>query len=173
MGLSCPGYRWVPLAQAKWNGVHFVWPTGGGGKPARDGHGPPSWGVCEQEPSVAPFTSECGAGEGIATKNHPLLLSLPWECTHPAIATDKCSRHCVTPAWGSLPLPRALQLGEDYATFSQVFATVKGSATGHWLLLCPLPPSPCTPLHPPIKATTACNTEESDSKYSNPHAKNK
>ena len=30
--------------------------------------------------------------EGIATKHHMLLLLLPWEHTHPAAATAKCSR---------------------------------------------------------------------------------
>ena len=29
--------------------------------------------------------------EGIATKRHTLLLSLPWEHTHPAATTAKCS----------------------------------------------------------------------------------
>ena len=33
--------------------------------------------------------------EGTVTKHHLLLLSLPWELTHPATATVKCSGHLV------------------------------------------------------------------------------
>ena len=47
--------------------------------------------VPEQAPLVAPITSE----EGIAIEHYLLLLSLPWELTHPAAATAKCSGHLV------------------------------------------------------------------------------
>ena len=47
--------------------------------------------------------------EGTATKHHMLLLSLPWEHTHPAAATAKCSGWC--PDTWSLSLPKTLQLG--------------------------------------------------------------
>ena len=42
-----------------------------------------------------PVTSEVGKEEGTAIEHHLLLLSLPWEHTHPAAATAKCSRHCL------------------------------------------------------------------------------
>ena len=48
----------------------------------RGGHSPPPLGVCEQ----APITSEGTTEEGIVTEHHLLLLSLLWECTHPATA---------------------------------------------------------------------------------------
>ena len=48
-------------------------------------------GVPEQAPSVVLITSE----EGIAIEDKLLLLSHPWEFTHPAAATDKCSGHLV------------------------------------------------------------------------------
>ena len=49
--------------------------------------------VPEQEPLAAPVTSE----EGIAIEHYLLLLSLPWELTHPttATATAKCSGHII------------------------------------------------------------------------------
>ena len=56
---------------------------------SRDGHGLLPIGIPEQAPSVAPITSE----EGTAIKHKLLLLSLPWELTHPAVATAKCSGH--------------------------------------------------------------------------------
>ena len=62
---------------------------------SRDGHGLLPIGVHEQAPPVVPITSE----EGIAIKHKLLLLSLPWELTHPAAATAKCA--------GLADLPRA------------------------------------------------------------------
>ena len=56
---------------------------------SRDGHDLLPIGVPEQAPPVVPITSEAG----IATKHKMLLLLLPWELTHPAIATAKCSGH--------------------------------------------------------------------------------
>ena len=56
---------------------------------SRDGHGLLPVGVPEQAPPAVPITSE----EGIAIKHKLLLLSLPWELTHPAVATAKCSGH--------------------------------------------------------------------------------
>ena len=44
-------------------------------------------GVPEQAPPVVPISSE----EGTAIKHKLLLLSLPWELTHLAVATAKCS----------------------------------------------------------------------------------
>ena len=58
---------------------------------SRGGHGPLPLGVPEQAPLVVPVTSE----EGIAIKHYLLLLSLPWELTHPAAATVKCCGHLV------------------------------------------------------------------------------
>ena len=40
---------------------------------------------------MASVTLEGTTEEGIATEHHLLLLSLPWELTHPA--TAKCSEH--------------------------------------------------------------------------------
>ena len=51
---------------------------------------------------------------GHATKHHMLLLSLPWEHTHPAAATAKCSGW--PPGTWSLSLPKTLQLGATGAT---------------------------------------------------------
>ena len=47
-------------------------------------------GFPEQAPLVAPVTSK----EGTAIEHNLLLLSLPWELTHPAAATAKCSGQC-------------------------------------------------------------------------------
>ena len=51
----------------------------------------PPLGICEQPPPAAPDTSEVGKKDVTATKHHPLLLSFPWEHTHLAAATAKCS----------------------------------------------------------------------------------
>ena len=47
--------------------------------------------------------------EGTATMHHTLLLSLPWEHTHPAAATAKHSGWRLD-SW-SLSLPKTLKLG--------------------------------------------------------------
>ena len=60
---------------------------------SRDGHDPLPLGVHEQAPLAAPVTSEDTTEEGFVTKHHLLLLSLPWELTHPATVTAKCSGH--------------------------------------------------------------------------------
>ena len=70
-----------------------VWSIGWGQTTAvitdsRDGHGLLPVGVPEQAPPAVPIISE----EGITIK-HKLLLSLPGELTHPALATAKCSGH--------------------------------------------------------------------------------
>ena len=57
----------------------------------RGGHVPRLLGAPEQAPLAVPVTSE----EGIVIKHYLLLLSLPWELTHPAAATAKCSGHLV------------------------------------------------------------------------------
>ena len=90
---------------------------------SRGGCGPPPLGVCEQVPPEAQVTSESGIEEGSATEHHPLLLSLPWECTRPAAATAKPSGCCLYLPGGSLPLCRALQLGRACATSPWVLAT--------------------------------------------------
>ena len=56
---------------------------------SRDSRVPLPLGVPERTPPAVPITSE----EGIAIKHKLLLLSLPWELTHPAAATAKCSVH--------------------------------------------------------------------------------
>ena len=56
---------------------------------SRDGHGLLPVGVPEQAPPAVPITSE----ELIAIKDKLLLLLLPWELTHPALVTAKCSGH--------------------------------------------------------------------------------
>ena len=53
----------------------------------RRGHGLLPIGVPEQAPPAVPKTSE----ESIAIKQKLLLLSFPWELTHPTAATAKCS----------------------------------------------------------------------------------
>ena len=57
----------------------------------RAGHGPLPLGVLEQAQFGAAIISE----EGIAIKYYLLLLLLPWEVTHTAAATAKCSGHLV------------------------------------------------------------------------------
>ena len=60
----------------------------------RGRHGLPLLGCYEWAPPVPPLTSWVAKNEkkeGIATKYHTLLFSLPWEHTHPAAATAKCS----------------------------------------------------------------------------------
>jgi len=47
--------------------------------------------VCEQSSSAAPVNSDVGPEMGTATKHYLLLLSLPWEHTHPASAIAKSS----------------------------------------------------------------------------------
>ncbi len=56
---------------------------------SRGGLGPLPLEVPEQAPLASSITSE----EGIAIEHYLLLLSLPWELTHPAVATAKCSGH--------------------------------------------------------------------------------
>ena len=58
---------------------------------SRGGHGLPP--LCEQTPFGVPVTLEHCTEEGTVTKKYLLLLSLPWECTQPATANAKCSRH--------------------------------------------------------------------------------
>ena len=50
-----------------------------------------------QAPLVDPITSEGTTEEALVTKLHLLLLSLPWELTHPASTTTtaKFSNHCL------------------------------------------------------------------------------
>ena len=79
---------------AKTDRSPHAWSTGGGCKPTQlplklDGHGPLPPGIPEQAPPVVPITSE----ESIAINHKLLLLSLPWQLTHPAVATVKCSGH--------------------------------------------------------------------------------
>ena len=61
---------------------------------ARGRRGLPLLGSCEWALPVTPVTSGIGKKrkkEGTATKHHMLLLSLPWDHTHPAAATAKHS----------------------------------------------------------------------------------
>ena len=58
---------------------------------SRDDQGLLPLGVPEQAPPVVPITSE----EGIAIEHYLLLLSFPWELTHPAAAIAKYSGHLV------------------------------------------------------------------------------
>ena len=58
---------------------------------SRDGLGPLPLEVPEQAPLASSITSE----EGIAIEHYLLLLSLPWELTHPAAAIPKCSGHLI------------------------------------------------------------------------------
>ena len=63
----------------------------------RGDHGLLPLGVPEQAPPVVPSTSK----EGTAIEHKLLLLSLPWELTHPAASIAKCSGHL-----GDLPRAR-------------------------------------------------------------------
>ena len=58
---------------------------------SRGGHGPLPLGVPEKTPLVAIITLE----EDIVVKHYLLLLSIPWELTHPAAASAKFSGHLV------------------------------------------------------------------------------
>ena len=64
---------------------------------ARGINGLPPLEACEWAPPATPVTSGVGKkekNEGTATKDHTLLLSLPWEHTCPAAATAKHSGWC-------------------------------------------------------------------------------
>ena len=92
----------------------------------RGRHGLLPLGATEQAPLVSPVTSE----KGIAIEHYLLLLSFPWELTHPAAALPHALGTLLI-CLGSLPLPRALQLGVAGTTFLQVLAAVKSPATRH------------------------------------------
>ena len=53
--------------------------------------GTPPLEIPEQKSLVAPNTSEGTTEKDIVVEYHLLLLSLPWEDTHPAAATAKCT----------------------------------------------------------------------------------
>ena len=79
---------------------------------ARGRRGFPPLGACEWAPHVTQVTSGDGKKrkkEGTATKQHMVLLSLPWEHNHPTAATAKHSGR--RPDTWSLSLPKTLQLG--------------------------------------------------------------
>ena len=84
---------------------------------SRGGSDPLPPGIHEQAPLEALVTSE----EGIAIEHYLLLLLLPWELTHSAAATARCSGHLVN-------LPRLI-------------ITSKGPAPRS--SLCHLPAGPC------------------------------
>ena len=60
---------------------------------SRGGCGQSPLEVHEQAPLSAPITSEGTIEMDIVTKHHLYLLSLPWEFTHPAIATAKKTQY--------------------------------------------------------------------------------
>ena len=62
---------------------------------SRGGHGPLPLRVPEQATLAAPINSEGITEEGTAIKQELLLLSLPWELTHPAAVTAKYAGHLV------------------------------------------------------------------------------
>ena len=86
---------------------------------------PPLIGICAQASPVALVASgiSADAEEGNATECHPLLLSLPWECTHMLLL-----------------LPNAL--GATYTSLS-VTATSKAPATKSSLHHLPMGPCHC------------------------------
>ena len=83
----------VPPAQANHDRVLLEWSTGGRGKPPQLSL-TPELGVHEEASPTATVTSEVGLEEGTATKHHPLLLLLPWECTCPAAASTATFSRC-------------------------------------------------------------------------------
>ena len=138
----------------------------------RSGHGPPPLGVREQAPLVAPIISEGTTEEGTATEHHLLLLSLPWELTHPINATAKCSRQ-------NLNLPEAHYHFPGPATRSSLNHLPAGpcycqepsnqaltTTSAHCLLLPGDTPST-------LPRGYTAHTEERDSKYPKSHIKNK
>ena len=60
------------------------------------------------------------------------------------------------PAWGSLPLPKALQLGAACTTFLWILAIVKGPVTWHWLQALPTASISLEAHVHPIKGITVC-----------------
>ena len=66
--------------------LHELWVAGT--TDSRSERGLPPLEVCEHAPPMAPVTSGITAEEGTDTEYH-LLLSLPWECTHSALADAK------------------------------------------------------------------------------------
>ena len=73
---------------AKQDKVLPAWFTDGRGKPSQLSLAPEVGVACYLWGSVNRHHS---AEEGTVTEQYPLLLSLPWELTHPATATAKCS----------------------------------------------------------------------------------
>ena len=129
---------------------------------SRGGHGWPPLSVCEQIPLAVPFTSEGTREEGIVTKHHPLLLSLPWELTHNGTATAKCSGYCLN-LLRQIITPKPPQLGVACITLLQVLATVKSPERGTDYLPCSLPPPYKHTQH--LSRVYTANTEERESKY--------
>ena len=133
---------------------------------SRGGGGPLSLGVCEQPPFAAPVTSE----QGFVIEHYLLLLSLPWELTHPAAVTAKCSGHLeiclrlITTSQGSATR-------SSLCTFLQVLAA-KSPATRHWLLALPISSSSLE-IHLAPWGKQPSHSEERDSKYPNSQAKKK
>ena len=72
--------------------LHDLWAVGSVSaiSDSRGGHCLPLLGVCEKPRAAA---LQVATEEDPATEHHLVLLSLPWECTWPAAATAKCSRH--------------------------------------------------------------------------------
>ena len=76
--------------------------------------------------------------EGITTKHHILLLSIPWEHTHPADATAK-------PDTSSLSLPKTLKLGAtdaaspEWAKWDRVLLAWSAGGRGKLLQLSLIP----------------------------------
>ena len=89
----------APPAWAKWDRVLLVWSACSGSNhsvilDSRVGHGPLSLGMPEQKSLADPTTSEGTTEKDIAMECHLLVLSHPWEHTHPAAAAAKCSGQC-------------------------------------------------------------------------------
>ena len=97
---------------------------------ARGRRGLPPLEVCEWAPP-APQSPQKSAKKGTAAKPHPLLHSLPWKHTHPALplpnaqgSVHAClitvtSQGPASPSHGSLPLSRDQQPGTSYWPYPQ------------------------------------------------------
>ena len=134
-GVSCMGWeRWALL----------VWSTGDKDKPPQLSMTAEVSMACHNQGSVNKHLLHAQSPQRSALRR-ALQPSTTHCCSHSHGNAHKhwCCHFQIlqalpTTAWGSLSLPRVLQLGKAWATFLWVLATVKGPEIRHWLLALPI-----------------------------------